>query len=344
MENNYLFCAIKAAKIHKEITKDLKENNIIHPGKSLLEITNYIETHVKTKTNYNTLKPLERGMAFPCSLSVNEIVAHYTPAYKTQDYIIQKDDIIKVDFGVHEQGTIIDSALTFHFNEKYDEFINISKNITNYGVSLCGPDAVLGDIGKNIEEYIQSKEIEIDGKIHTLKTIGDLSGHNIGKYVIHNSKAVPNISIKYPVRMQSGEFFAIEPFITTGNGKIYYDEPTYLFMLNKEKIKNIQDINGQLQELQELNKLSTNELYLYTSLKNQYSTLCFCTRWVEDDFKENYEIIRNYKKILDTLVQKKFVLSFPAIYDQKGEISSQFEHTIYIKENGIINLTKNTYY
>jgi len=344
MDNNHLLCAIKAAKIHKEITKDLKENNIIIPGKTLLEITNYIETQVKTKTNYNYLKPLDRGMAFPCSLSVNEIVAHYTPLYKTQDYIIQKDDIIKVDFGVHEQGTIIDSALTFHFNEKYDEFINISKDITNYGVSLCGPDAVLGDIGQNIEEYIQSKEIEIDGKTRTLKTIGDLSGHNIGKYVIHNSKAVPNIAIKYPVRMQPGEFFAIEPFITTGNGKICYNEPTHLFMLNKEKIKNIQDINGQLLEIQELNKLNTDELYLYTSLKNQYSTLCFCTRWVEDDFKENYNIIRTYKKNLEGLVQKKFVLSFPAIYDQKNELSSQFEHTIYIKENGIINLTKNTYY
>ena len=167
MENNHLLCAIKASKIHKEITKDLKENNIIQPGKSLLEITNYIENQVKIKTNYNPLKPLERGMAFPCSLSVNEIVAHYTPAYKKEDYIIKENDIIKVDFGVHEQGTIIDSALTFHFNEKYNEFIKISKDITNYGVSLCGPDAVLGDIGKNIEEYIQSKEVEIDGKIHT---------------------------------------------------------------------------------------------------------------------------------------------------------------------------------
>ena len=103
----------------------------------------------------------------------------------------------------------------------------------------------------------------------------------------------------------------------------------------------MKDVNNQLVEL---SKLSTDELYLYTSLKNQYMTLCFCTRWIEDDFKENYEIMRTYKKNLDGLVQKKFVLSFPAIYDQKHELSSQFEHTIYIKENGIVNLTKNEYY
>ena len=58
MENNHLLCAIKASKIHKEITKDLKENNIIQPGKSLLEITNYIENQVKLKTNYNNVKKL----------------------------------------------------------------------------------------------------------------------------------------------------------------------------------------------------------------------------------------------------------------------------------------------
>ena len=339
--NNDLICAIKAAKIHKEITKDLKENNIIQPGKSLLEITNYIEKQVKIKTEYNILKPLERGMAFPCSMSVNQIVAHYTPSYKKENYIIQENDIIKVDFGVHEKGTIIDSALTFHFNKKYDEFIQISKDITNYGVSLCGPDVVLGDIGKNIEEYIQSKEIEIDNKIYSLKTIGELSGHNIGKYVIHNSKAVPNINIDYPIRMKAGEFFAIEPFITTGNGNITYDEPTYLFMINKDKIQNI---NNNSIFLQELTTLTTEELYLYNNLKKQYNTLCFCTRWIEDDFNENYEIIRNYQKNIDGLIKKKFVLSFPTIYDQKDKISSQFEHTIYIKENGIINLTKNDIY
>jgi methionine aminopeptidase len=37
-------------------------------------------------------------------------------------------------------------------------------------------------------------------------------------------------------------------------------------------------------------------------------------------------------------------LSFPTIYDQKENLSSQFEHTIFIRDKGIINLTKNEYY
>jgi methionyl aminopeptidase len=333
--NNHLICAIKAAKIHKEISKSLQD--IVKPGASISSITKYIETEIKNKTNYNNDKPLERGLGFPASLSVNNIVAHYTSSYHNPDYILKKDDIIKVDFGVHEQGTIIDSALTFHFDEKYDEFINISRNLTNYAVSLCGPDAVLGDIGRDIEEYIKSKEVIIDNKTYSLKTIGELSGHNIGKYVIHNSKAVPNIAIDYPKRMEAGEFFAIEPFITTGTGKIIYDEPTNLYMLNKEKITYLTQTSG-------MNTLSTEELYLFITLQKKYSTLCFCDRWIEDDFKENYEIIRHYKKSLKSLIEKKIVLSFPTIYDQENELSSQFEHTIYIKENGIINLTKNDYY
>ena len=338
-ENKSLLNAIKASKIHKEITKEIYKNNIIQPGKSLLEISTYIENKILKISNYNNQTPLERGMAFPCSLSVNNIVAHYTPYDISDDYILKKDDILKVDFGVHEQGTIIDSAFTVNFNEKYDEFIKISKDTTNYAVSLCGPDAVLGDIGHDIEEYIKSKEFTLDGKTHTLKTIGELSGHNIDKYVIHNSKAVPNISIHYPVRMNIGEFFAIEPFITTGNGQIKYDEPTYLYMINRKKLSSNFDISIGFSK-----QLTDDELYLFLLLEKQYYTLCFCTRWIEKDFSNNYNVIRTYKKLLPLLVKKDYLLSFPTIYDQEKNLSSQFEHTIYIKENGIINLTKNEYY
>ncbi len=338
-ENKSLLHAIKAAKIHKEITAELHKNKIIQPGKSLLEIADTIENLILKKSNFEEVKPLERGLAFPCSLSVNEIVAHYTPNGVHDNYILKKNDIVKVDFGVHEQGTIIDSAFTAHFDEKYDEFIKISKDTTNYAVSLCGPDVVLGDIGKDIEEYIQSKEFTLDGKVHNLKTIGELSGHNLDKYIIHNSKAVPNIAIHYPVRMNSGEFFAVEPFVTTGSGQINYNEPTELFMINRKKISS--NVNTTLNLC---SKLTDDELYLYVALEERYKTLCFCLRWIKKDFTQNYNIMRTYKKVLESLVKKEYVLSFPAIYDQKENLSSQFEHTIYIRDKGILNLTKNNYY
>jgi len=325
VSNTEIKYAFEAANVHKSISKEL--NNIVKPGAKLSDIANFIENTTKERIKYDPNNPLKAGIGFPTSLSVNEIVAHFTPSSLNKDYVLKKNDIIKVDYGVQKEGFIIDSALTFNFNEKYDEFTKISKNLTNYGVSLCGPDAVLGDIGSDIEEYIKSKEITIDGKTHQLTTIGDLSGHNIGKYVIHNSKAVPNKAIYYPVRMEVGEFFAVEPFITTGDGHIYYDDPTNLYMINKK--------------LPSLKELNDDELKLFKYLRKKYLTLCFCDRWLDNELDLEY---KPYKRNLNNLIKKKFIEKYPTIYDKKGNLSSQFEHTIYINEKGVINLTKNDLY
>jgi methionyl aminopeptidase len=315
--------AINAANVHKKVGNSIRE--YIKPNMKLKDIVIYIENEIKKETNFDNNKPTEKGIAFPTGLSMNNCAAHYTPNYNETDLFFTENDILKIDYGVHFQGTIIDSAFTISFNPKYDEFINISKNLTNYAVSLCKPDAILGEIGKNIEEYVKSKEIEIDGKIYPIEIMRDLSGHRISKYEIHAGKAVPNINIDYNLRMYEGEYYAIEPFITTGNGKSLLKEPNSHYMLNRNH-SNIKLYNK-------------NEQNLYKIINKNYSTLPFCQRWLYE-----MDSLLEHDISLKNLVNKKVLNVYPPIYDIDNSIISQFEHTIYIKGNGIINLTKNNYY
>lgn len=324
MEKGTLVNAIKSANIHKKIGYYVQQNII--PGMKLKDIAILIEDNIKKEVLFDLNNPLERGIAFPVGLSLNNCAAHYTPNYGEKDIILKENDILKIDYGVHMLGTIIDSAFTLHFNSKFDEFIQISKDITNYAVSLSGPDVVLGDIGDYIDEYIKSKEIFIDNKLHQLKTMYELSGHSISKYEIHAGKAVPNTKIFYPMRMKENEYYAIEPFITTGNGKSILKEPNSHFMLKKEYNK--------------LNKSNNlEEVKLFDIIKKNYLTLPFCQRWL-------YELDNNinHNSLLDDFVKKNIISVYPPIYDIENSIISQFEHTIFIKENGIINLTKNDFY
>ena len=323
MENKNLFQAIKAANIHKKISKQVYE--YLEPNKSLNEIANFIETNILKETEFNIDNPLSKGIGFPVGLSINNCAAHYTPNYGDNDIILKNSDIIKIDYGVHYDGIIIDSAFTISFNPLYQEFINISKDVTNYAVSLCGPDVILGEIGRELEEYVKSKEIDINGKIYQLKTMSDLSGHKISKYEIHAGKAVPNINIYYPQRMLENEFYAIEPFITTGNGFSILKEPVSHYMLNKNYSTKYLD--------------NSNEKKLFELIKKNYSTLPFCQKWL-------YQLDNNinHNILLDKLVNKKILNSYPPIYDIENSIVSQFEHTIFVKNNGIINLTKNQNY
>jgi methionyl aminopeptidase len=325
MNNHDLLNAIKAAKIHKETGKYIR--SIIKPNMSLREIAILTENKIKELTFFNKEKPIEKGIGFPVGLSINNCAAHYTPNYQEIDIILNENDLLKIDYGVQLNGTIIDSAFTLHFNPKYEEFIDLSKSITNYAVSLCGPDAILGEIGKDIEEYIKSKEIEIDNIIYPINIMKDLSGHMIANYKIHAGKAVPNIAINYPLRMKEFEFYAIEPFISTGDGCSFPKTPISHYMLNT--------INNPFI----VNNLKNEEKKLFNLINNNFYTLPFCQRWLyELDFNINHNLL------LQNLENKKIITSYPPLYDKDNSFISQFEHTIFIKENGIINLTKNDFY
>jgi methionyl aminopeptidase len=335
--NTFLLDAIKGAQIHKKIGSEIREliklnnesnsNNTSNSSStlSLQTIASNIETKIKDYTQFDPHNPTNRGIAFPVGLSLNNCAAHYTPNSKDPEILLGKSDILKIDYGVHYNGIIIDSAFTISLDQKYDEFIDISRKLTQYAVSLCGPDVILGEMGSDIEEYVKSKEIVIDNKTLTLRTMSDLSGHMIRPYEIHAGVAVPNIKIFYPIRMKTNEFYAIEPFITTGEGKSILKEPNSHFMKNPNF-----DIN-----LNKKIKFTKSENDLIDFINTNYSTLPFCEKWVSS---------HNMSPYLDSLVSKKYLNNYPPIYDIKDSIISQFEHTVYIKENGFINLTKNDYY
>ena len=184
--NTSLPNACKGASIHKKVGTYIR--SLLQPGMSLQTIASLIENKIKEETKYNKDCPLEKGIAFPTGLSLNNCAAHYTPNYN-EDFFFTEKDIIKIDYGVHYNGVIIDSAFTFSFNPDFDELIKISKNTIDYAVGLCGPDVVLGDIGKDIQEFIESHEVTIHNKEYVLTTMKDLCGHSIQPYKIHGGKA-----------------------------------------------------------------------------------------------------------------------------------------------------------
>lgn len=65
---------------------------------------------------------------------------------------------------------------------------------------------------------MESYEVEINGKVHPIKSIRSITGHDILPYRIHGGKQVPFIKNNDPTKMEEGEVFAIETFGSTGKG------------------------------------------------------------------------------------------------------------------------------
>ncbi len=295
----------KAADIHKKIRKYLNDSNIIKPGVKLIDICNIIEQKV-----------IDMGgvVSFPTGTSINNIAAHYTPDINT-DTVLLNDDVIKIDYGIHVDGYIIDSAFTYSNNQQFKPLIDASKNATYEAIKHSGVDARLCEIGDIIDETISSYELNINNNIFKIKPIYNLGGHSIEKYNLHGKKIIP-LAYDETVtdKMEVGDVFAVETFATTGSG--YAKESDLCSHFSKSDIKADLTFKKSKQLLNKINK--------------EYKLIPFSSRQLNilsNDFS------------LKELITKKIVTPYPTLYDDIESYTSQLEHTIIIKDNGVINLS-----
>jgi methionyl aminopeptidase len=323
-----------AGLIHKKIYKRIIDK--LQPNMKLMDLSQIVENLIKEEVKFvdSHEKRLDRGIGFPVGLSINECAAHWTPNPMDLKETLGEHDLIKIDYGVHIQGCIVDGAYSFSFDNKFDPLIKVAEEATSMAIRESGVDAVLGDIGHVVQEYIESQEIELDGDIKPLKSFKDLTGHKIAPWIIHADKCVPNFKIDYPVRMEEGEIYAIETFPSTGKGRgieqlecSHYQVNTDLLIKEYRELNNINcQTGGKI-----LNPiiLDKKEKYVYDRILDLYQTLPFCKKWLKE------EKINKYHIPLRNLVKKQRIRAFPPINDIKGSYVAQSEKTIMINSEKV---------
>jgi methionyl aminopeptidase len=136
MDDEFLNEYRQAAEVHRQVRQWAQKS--IKPGQTLTEIAEGIEDGVRALTGHQGLErgdSLKAGMGFPTGLCLNNTAAHYTPNLG-KDIVLQHEDVMKVDFGVHVNGRIVDSAFTMSFDPVYDNLLASVKDATNTGVRV----------------------------------------------------------------------------------------------------------------------------------------------------------------------------------------------------------------
>jgi len=119
----------KAAECQRTVRKWVQ--TYVRPGRKLIDICNKLEDLNRYLVNENGLRA---GIAFPTGCSVNNIAAHFSPNPGDDDLVLGYDDVLKIDFGTHVEGRIIDTAFTVAFNPVYDNLLLAVKDATNTGI------------------------------------------------------------------------------------------------------------------------------------------------------------------------------------------------------------------
>lgn len=137
MDDEFLNDYRKAAEVHRQVRQHVQ--TIAKPGIAMSQLAQEIEDGVRALTDHQGLETgdaLKAGMGFPTGLCLNNVAAHWTPNPGAKEVILQYDDVLKVDFGVHVSGRIVDSAFTVAFNSAYDNLLAAVKAATNTGLKV----------------------------------------------------------------------------------------------------------------------------------------------------------------------------------------------------------------
>ncbi|KAJ5116288.1 methionine aminopeptidase [Penicillium angulare] len=317
MNADFLSDYRQAAETHRQVRQWAQKN--IKPGQTLTEIANGIEDSVRRLVGHDGLEEgdaMVAGMGFPTGLNLDEVAAHYSPN-KGCKKVLQQNNVMKVDIGVHVNGKIVDSAFTMSFDPMYDNLLAAVKDATNTGIREAGIDVRLGEIGGLIQETMESYECEINGTTYPIKSIRNLCGHNILPYTIHGGKSVPSIKSNNTTKMEEGDVFAIETFGSTGDGRCVVDGEVSHYALNA---------NAPKVDL----RLSSAKSLLGTIKKN-FGTLPWCRRYLDRIGQDKYLLGLLIDGQLNNLVNYDIVKEYPPLVDRKGSYTAQFEHTILLR-------------
>lgn len=291
----------------------MDEEKIIKAGQIASEVKKYARTIVKKDVPLLELaekiesKIVELGgkPAFPMNLSMNNIAAHYTPAHDDEQLA---HGLLKVDFGVHIDGWTADNAFSVDLenSEENKKLIEASEKALENVLEIIKKEISTDKIGQTVNDTIES---------FGFSPIVNLSGHSMNQYELHAGITIPNINDKRNIIIKEG-LYAIEPFATTGSGKIHDGKPSGIYYL--QSTGNVRSpIARQVLEF----------------IKKEYDELPFCSRWIVKKF--------GTKALfgLRELEARGNLHHFSQLVETQGSKVSQTEQTVLVSKEKVIVTT-----
>jgi methionyl aminopeptidase len=247
--------------------------------------------------------------AFPCNVSINEVAAHYTSPPNDSRRIPEKS-IVKVDVGAHIDGYVADTAVTVCFNPEHESLVTAAEKALEKAVESIAPGMSTSKLGTIIEATIKS---------YGHRPISNLTGHQVGRYLVHTGTSLPNVPQIFSSKIKLGGVYAIEPFVTVQNaaGKVEDDKETTIFRLVRSR-----------------SQKSAYAKRLLKHIEDNFRTLPFAERWLRGVVPEEH-----YTEAFRDLLSSRTLMGYRVFVEASRKPVAQAEHTVLIVRDGCTVLT-----
>ena len=287
--------ALRAGAIAKEV--------LVYGSSLIVKGAKYMDVYAKILHKIHELGAVP---AFPPQMALDEVAAHFLPEIG-EDIVFDKQ-VVSLDIGVAFNGAIGDTAMTIDLSGKQVDLLKATHAGLAKALEHIRVGATLGEIGAHIQDTIES---------YGFRPITNLCGHGLGLNQIHVPPTIPNYDNGSKVQLKPDLHFAIEPFATSGVGRIRdTSNPQIFSLVHKRPLrsKSARDVLAQL---------------------NSFGTLPFSTH----DLHVKGLSAGTIKLGLKELLASGCVIGHAPLIEESRAIVAQFEHTVYIDESGKVYIT-----
>jgi len=303
------------------VNRVLKETvSLCKAGASVREICIAADKRIEEETGkaFKKDKNIQKGVAFPCCISVNNCICHFSPLNSEPDCTIQDGDMVKIDMGAHIDGFI---AVVAHTVVASDGKTTGRKADVMMAAHLCA-EAALRLVKPGNETYIVTDTVQKIAESFECKPVEGMLSHQLNQNVIDGEKTI----IQNPTEAQRKEHekfdfelhevYAIDVLISSGDGH------------GKEKDAKIA-IYKKTDETYMLKMKNSREFF--TSVNKKFGAMPFNLRSLESETKAKMGVVE--------CVTHKLVVPFQVLYEKEGESVAQFKFTVLLMPNGPHRIT-----
>lgn len=292
------------------------------PKAKIVDICEKGDSYIREQTGSmykNVKKKIERGVAFPTCLSVNNTVCHYSPL-ASDETVLEEGDILKIDMGCHIDGFIAVVGHTHVLQQgpvtgRAADVIAAANTAAEVALRLVKP----GKKNQDVTEAIQKVAAAYDCKI-----VEGVLSHQLKQFVIDGNKVV--LSVSNPeTRVDDAEFeenevYAIDIVTSTGDGK-----PKLLDEKQTTIYKRAVDKSYHL-------KMKASR-FIFSEISQNYPIMPFSARALEE---------KRARLGLVECVNHELLQPYPVLHEKPGDFVAHIKFTVLLMPNGSDRITSHT--
>ncbi|KAL6520901.1 ERBB-3 BINDING PROTEIN 1 [Orobanche gracilis] len=261
-------------------------------------------------------KKIERGVAFPTCISVNNTVCHFSPL-ASDNTVLKDGDIVKIDMGCHIDGFIAVVAHTHVIQEgsltgRAADVIAAANTAAEVALRLVRP----GKNNKDVTEAIQKVAAAYDCKI-----VEGVLSHQMKQFVIDGNKVVLSVSAPDTkvdeAEFEENEVYSIDIVTSTGEGK-----PKLLDEKQTTIYKRAVDKNYHL-------KMKASR-YIFSEISQNYPIMPFSARAFEE---------KRARLGLVECMNHDLLQPYPVLHEKPGDLVAHIKFTVLLMPNGSDRVT-----